>query len=671
MLALPGLSLGQANWSITGNATSTGSFVGTTNNQPLIFKVNNTEVARFKNPANAYIFDIANGLTVGGLATINNNLTVAGNTNLNNANIGGATTTNTLKLSKYAGYGISLLQLDNGGNVTPLVMGSAAQYLSGTGAWQTLPTNPTNAKLLSTNASGATVALTMGAATQYLNGLGAWQNFPLNAPLLKTDAAGNLLAFALGTSATQYLNGLGQWQTLPVAPTNPWLTVGNDVYKPTGNVGIGTQPSTFYKLDVIGDARISNNLYVGGGVVITDRVRATTEVQGSNFIVDNDLHVQNTAVFGGVTTFNGASAFNAPANFSNTLNAQSITANTLKFNNALLNSAGDTVITTLTNNGTRYIAYGGTPTIPKNNKCPIPYFSTVAQFKTQISINGFTNKSYDFFTDGFASFIETGFAGSNNITNDVNPLNINKYCLQDVLIDGKTSIGINAVSTNYGLNVTEGLNVTGGIIADTYSVADAQGNTTFNVKGNGTTQIGIGVTNAYSCALKIKAAQQHQGLDVVTNYTTDYGYNTKLWVNRDLTNALSVANTATGGYGITTFNVMGNGQTQIGAERQTTGPHAFDAMLSVGGKLVTQSCFVRTDNWADYVFESNYIVPNLYDVETYYKANKHLPEIPSECEVLEQGIDVAEMNKLLLKKIEEMTMQMVSMKKEIDNLKTK
>ncbi len=58
-------------------------------------------------------------------------------------------------------------------------------------------------------------------------------------------------------------------------------------------------------------------------------------------------------------------------------------------------------------------------------------------------------------------------------------------------------------------------------------------------------------------------------------------------------------------------------------------------------------------------------------VEKYYLANKHLPEIPSEKEVIENGIDLAEMNKLLLKKIEEMTIILVNQQKQIDDLKIK
>jgi len=96
-----------------------------------------------------------------------------------------------------------------------------------------------------------------------------------------------------------------------------------------------------------------------------------------------------------------------------------------------------------------------------------------------------------------------------------------------------------------------------------------------------------------------------------------------------------------------------------------------DWSLAVNGKIVARSLIITMSTWADYVFAPNYKLPNLYDVEKYYLANKHLPEIPSEKEIIENGVDVAEMNKLLLKKIEELTILMVQQEKRINALETK
>lgn len=113
------------------------------------------------------------------------------------------------------------------------------------------------------------------------------------------------------------------------------------------------------------------------------------------------------------------------------------------------------------------------------------------------------------------------------------------------------------------------------------------------------------------------------------------------------------------------------GQTRIGLQKPVTGTTHADAMLSVDGKIISKSMYVTQQNWADFVFDKDYALPKLYEVEAYYKANKHLPLIPSEQDVKENGIDVGEMNKLLLQKIEEITILMVQQQREIDALKAK
>lgn len=91
--------------------------------------------------------------------------------------------------------------------------------------------------------------------------------------------------------------------------------------------------------------------------------------------------------------------------------------------------------------------------------------------------------------------------------------------------------------------------------------------------------------------------------------------------------------------------------------------------LSVNGKIRAQEIKVETDNWPDYVFENDYTPTSLADIESYIKVNKHLPEIPSAKEISENGLNVGEMNAKLLKKIEELTLHMIELKKENETLK--
>ncbi len=92
--------------------------------------------------------------------------------------------------------------------------------------------------------------------------------------------------------------------------------------------------------------------------------------------------------------------------------------------------------------------------------------------------------------------------------------------------------------------------------------------------------------------------------------------------------------------------------------------------LSVDGKVRAHAVKVYTD-WADFVFEKEYKLPTLDEVENYINDNGHLKGIPSAEEVEKNGIELGEMNKLLLQKIEELTLYVIDLKKEVEMLKTK
>jgi len=84
--------------------------------------------------------------------------------------------------------------------------------------------------------------------------------------------------------------------------------------------------------------------------------------------------------------------------------------------------------------------------------------------------------------------------------------------------------------------------------------------------------------------------------------------------------------------------------------------------LSVKGNVRANRVKVYT-TWADYVFEDNYELPTLNEVETYINENGHLKDIPSAAEVEAKGIELGEMNKLLLQKVEELTLYMIDQNK--------
>ena len=106
-----------------------------------------------------------------------------------------------------------------------------------------------------------------------------------------------------------------------------------------------------------------------------------------------------------------------------------------------------------------------------------------------------------------------------------------------------------------------------------------------------------------------------------------------------------------------------NGDVGIG----TTTP---DARLTVKGDIHAEEVKVDLNvPGPDYVFAPDYDLPSLESIRKYISENRHLPEVPSAKEMEENGIDLGEMNMLLLKKIEELTLHILQQEEEINSLR--
>jgi hypothetical protein len=134
-----------------------------------------------------------------------------------------------------------------------------------------------------------------------------------------------------------------------------------------------------------------------------------------------------------------------------------------------------------------------------------------------------------------------------------------------------------------------------------------------------------------------------------------------LWGYPDPTNANANFNIYYSGLG-NILSIQGNGNVGIG----TTTP---DNKLDVLGVIRANEIIVET-GWADYVFENNYALKDLNEVEKYINENKHLPNVPSAKEIQEKGAHVAELMTKMMAKIEELTLYTIKQQKEIDELKT-
>ena len=125
--------------------------------------------------------------------------------------------------------------------------------------------------------------------------------------------------------------------------------------------------------------------------------------------------------------------------------------------------------------------------------------------------------------------------------------------------------------------------------------------------------------------------------------------------------------------GLTSDNAMDLQSTNItltGKVGVNTNNESDTYALAVDGGILTNEVFIKNvDEWYDNVFAKDYKLLSLNDLKRYINEFGHLPEIPSETEVLTEGYNMAEMQSILLKKIEELTLYTLKQQEEIEMLK--
>lgn len=168
--------------------------------------------------------------------------------------------------------------------------------------------------------------------------------------------------------------------------------------------------------------------------------------------------------------------------------------------------------------------------------------------------------------------------------------------------------------------------------------------------------IGIGTTNTSASKFTI---EQKSGDDLNSGIrlrNSSNGQSSFIWM--DSKDDLHIDNSINS-YRDIILNNNGTGRVGIGTDE--FGSHK----LTVEGSIGAREIKIQTGVWSDFVFEEDYHLPTLEEVEKHIKEKGHLKDIPSAMEVKENGVFLGEMDAKLLQKIEELTLYVIELNKKI------
>ncbi|MEO1010891.1 MAG: malectin domain-containing carbohydrate-binding protein [Bacteroidota bacterium] len=139
-----------------------------------------------------------------------------------------------------------------------------------------------------------------------------------------------------------------------------------------------------------------------------------------------------------------------------------------------------------------------------------------------------------------------------------------------------------------------------------------------------------------------------------------------------LSNSVSVTTDSSpgGGSGTSVWSEAGSTASYTGSIAVGTSTVPSGYQMAIDGKLITEEVKVQMSGaWPDYVFAKDYDLPTLEEIQAHITEKGHLPNIPSAEEVETNGLELGEMNKLLLEKIEELTLHLIIKDRELKNYK--
>ena len=169
---------------------------------------------------------------------------------------------------------------------------------------------------------------------------------------------------------------------------------------------------------------------------------------------------------------------------------------------------------------------------------------------------------------------------------------------------------------------------------------------------NADTYLGIKTTggNVHKAGIKLRHFNDTYGFDLVSDETV---------------NGFYIKHHFADSAGVNVLFIDGNNNNNVAIGTNTT---SAGYKLTVGGKIICTELKVQLQPFPDYVFDKNYKLRSINEVDNYIQANKHLPNMPTANEVEKNGMSVGEIQGKLVEKVEELTLYIIQQQKQIEEL---